>query len=88
MIAGSHFEAADPPPHCTCTRIPTKPQVAVQLPKRYKPHTNSSKAGSVCPLSFQLTDVGYRCAEADPPTSFLGPQPTVMQVGVGGVGFE
>lgn len=59
-------------------------QVAVQLPKRYKPHTNSSKAGSVCPLPFQLTDVGYRCAEADPPTTFLGPQPTVTQVGVDG----
>lgn len=52
----------------------------MEVPRRYKSQTNSTKAGKVCPLSFQLTDIGSRCAEAGNPTTFLGPQPTVTQV--------
>jgi hypothetical protein len=55
--------------------------VEVKIPKNFKPQT-TSKAGAVCPLAFQLTDIGYRCAEATDTTSFLGPSPTFDEVGV------
>lgn len=51
----------------------------MQLPKRYKPQTNTTKLGKACPLSFQLSEIGYRCAEATGTTSFIGDNPTFAE---------
>lgn len=51
----------------------------MQVPRKYKPQTNTTKLGKPCPLSFQLTDIGYKCAEAQDATSFIGSNPTFAE---------